>query len=122
MALAALGWNIDWFQFSLGAFLITLLFSLAGVWLISYTDEVLNYVLLSVPVLLLLSLPLLPYFELVEAPWLVIVPTQGPTNLLLETYDARVSVHTGLSYGMSIFWIVVFYVGAYWRFYKTVVD
>lgn len=120
MAVFALGLDFAIGQFSMGVFIITLLFSLAGVLLISYTDEFLNYILLCIPVMMALSLPLLPYYELSQATWLSWMPTQGPTNLMVSTYDVTLHINTALSYASSIFWVLVFYALAYWRFYRTV--
>lgn len=119
MALAALGFNFDLLQFSVGVFVITLLFSLAGVLVISFTKEFLNYVLLAIPILMLLSLPLLPYFDLTQAAWISLIPTQGATNLMVSTYDSTLAYSPLLSYGSSIFWVVLLYGVGYWRFFKS---
>lgn len=120
MAVAALGLDFNMLQFSVGVFFITLLFSLAGVVLIAHVGEFLNYMLASVPVMVVLSLPLLPYFDLSQAPWLFWSPTQGATNLMVATYDTSVAFNPWWAYGSSVFWAVVFYGVAYWQFYKKV--
>jgi fluoroquinolone transport system permease protein len=112
-----LGWGFNVLQFSIGVFFITLLFSLAGVILISYAEEFLNYVLASVPVLIVLSVPLLPYFELSQASWLLWSPTQGATDLMVSTYDSSVHFNSWWAYGSTLVWVLVFYGLGYWRFY-----
>ncbi|MGH1337427.1 MAG: hypothetical protein ACRBFS_14990 [Aureispira sp.] len=121
MAVAVLGFGFNVLQFSIGVFFITVLFSLAGVILISYAEEFLNYMLAAVPVMMMLSLPLLPYFEWSQANWLAWSPTQGATNLMIATYDSRpLDFNKFWAYGSSICWIAVFYGLGYWRFYKKV--
>ncbi|MFK7799192.1 MAG: hypothetical protein AB8E82_17205 [Aureispira sp.] len=118
MALSALGLDFNVLQFSVGVFFITLLFSLAGIILIAYATEFLNYVLASVPVLVVLSAPLLPYFDLSQAPWLLWSPTQGATDLMVSTYDNSVTLNLWWAYGSTIVWLLVFYGLGYWRFYE----
>lgn len=120
MALAALGLDFNLLQFSIGVFFITLLFSLVGVILIAHVGEFLNYMLASIPVLMVLSLPLLPYFELSQATWLSWTPTQGATNLMVSTYDTSVEYNPWWAYGSSVGWAVVLYGLGYWQFYKKV--
>lgn len=121
MTIAALGFSFNWLHFSLGVIGICFIFSLAGVFLISYTSEFLNYMLSSIPVMMFLSLPLLNYYHLTDIAWFKIIPTQGATDLLISSYETPLA--TGdllLAYGSMVVWVVVLYWGAYRVFCKSV--
>lgn len=121
MVIAALGFSFNWLHFSVGVIGICFIFSLAGVFLISYTSEFLNYMLLSIPVMMVLSLPLLNYYNLTDIAWFQIVPTQGATDLLISSYEMPLTTGDLLwAYTSSILWIGVLYWGAYQVFYKSV--
>ena len=121
MTIAALGFSFNWVHFSLGVIGICFIFSLAGVFLISYTNEFLNYMLLSIPIMMLLSLPLLNYYNLTNIAWFKIIPTQGASDLLISSYESPLTA-LGLiwAYASTILWIGVLYWGAFNVFYKSV--
>ncbi|CAA6798703.1 MAG: Unknown protein [uncultured Aureispira sp.] len=121
MTIAALGFSFNWLHFSFGVIGICFIFSLAGVFLISYTNEFLNYMLLSIPVMLLLSLPLLNYYKLTDIAWFKIIPTQGATDLLISSYETPLATLDLLwAYGSMFLWIGVLYWGAFKVFYRSV--
>ena len=121
MVVAALGFSFNWLHCSMGVIGICFIFSLAGVFLISYTSEFLNYMLLSIPVMMLLSLPLLNYYHLTDIAWFKLIPTQGATDLLISSYESPLATGELLfAYGSTIFWIVILYWGAFKVFYKSV--
>ena len=111
MVLALLGTDISWFHFSLGVFTTCVIFSLAGIYLISYTTEFLVYLLRSIPLLLCLSLPLLNFFDLTSISWFNFTPLHHSIQLIesgLISQDIlpRVSF---LTYALLIFWMVSLY-------------
>lgn len=121
MTIAALGFSFNWLHFSFGVIGICFVFSLAGVFLISYTSEFLNYMLLSIPVMMLLSLPLLNYYNLTDVAWFKIVPTQGATDLLVSSYETPLTILELLwAYSSTVVWIGVLYWGAFKVFYRSV--
>lgn len=121
MVVAALGFSFNWLHFSFGVLAICFIFSLGGVFLISYTSEFLNYMLLSIPIMALLSLPLLNYYNLTDIAWFNILPTQGATDLLVSAYEEPLKISSLLwSYGTSIVWMIILYWAAFKVFYKSV--
>ncbi|BDS11123.1 ABC transporter permease [Aureispira anguillae] len=121
MVIAAVGFSFHWLHFSAGVLAICFIFSLAGVFLISYTSEFLNYMLLSIPIMAVLSLPLLNYYGLTDLFWFKLVPTQGATDLLVSSYELPLSLsELGGAYGTTIVWIVILYWAAFKIFYRSV--
>ncbi len=121
MTIAALGLSFNWLHFSFGVIGVCFIFSLAGVFLISYTSEFLNYMLLSIPIMMLLSLPLLNYYNLTDVAWFKMVPTQGATDLLISSYEVPLAIGDLLwAYASTILWIGVLYWGAFKVFSKSV--
>jgi fluoroquinolone transport system permease protein len=86
MVLMAKGTSFDFILFSVGAFSTCLLFCLMGIFVVSYTTEVLHFMLRSVPLLIFMSLPLLNYFELTDLSFLKLFPVQGGLNLMVNSY------------------------------------
>jgi fluoroquinolone transport system permease protein len=121
MTIAALGFSFNFLHFSVGVIGVCFIFSLAGVFLISYTSEFLNYMLLSIPVMMLLSLPLLNYYNLTDIAWFQLVPTQGATDLLISSYEVPLAIGDLLwAYVSTVVWIGVLYWGAFKVFSKSV--
>jgi fluoroquinolone transport system permease protein len=86
MALTARGTSFDLLNFSVGAFSTCVLFSLMGIFIVSYTTEILHFLLRAVPLLILMSLPLLNYFELTDLSLLAVFPVQGGLNLMVNSF------------------------------------
>ena len=110
MGLALLGTSFHIGHFSAGVFGTTLLFSIMGVLVVSYTTEFLLFLLKSIPILIGLSLPLLNYFNLTDIGLFYFTPLQGSLNLIVNSY-AETPVASELIYGyLSIlFWVPLFY-------------
>lgn len=122
MTLAILGSNIHWLHFSAGIFSTCLIFSLAGIFVVSYTTEFLNFMLRSIPVMLFLSLPLINYFELTDIVMFEFTPVQGPLNLIISSFHPisdMTSVY--IAYVSTIIWIPIVYGGVYRVFVKRIV-
>ncbi len=86
MVLTAKGTSFNFLHFSVGAFSTCILFSLMGIFIVSYTTEVLHFLLRAIPLLIFMSLPLLNYFELTDLSFLKLFPVQGGLNLLVNSY------------------------------------
>ncbi len=86
MVLTAKGTSFNFLHFSIGAFSTCVLFSLMGIFVVSYTSEVLHFLLRAVPLLIFMSLPLLNYFELTDLSVLKLFPVQGGLNLMFNSY------------------------------------
>jgi hypothetical protein len=68
------------------AFSTCVLFCLMGIFVVSYTTEVLHFLLRAIPLLIFMSLPLLNYFELTNLSFLKLFPVQGGLNLIINSY------------------------------------
>jgi fluoroquinolone transport system permease protein len=122
MMFAAHGTRFNLVHFSVGAFFTCVLFTLLGIVVVSYTQEVLHFMLRAIPVLIGMSLPLLNYFELTDSTILRLFPIQGGLNLIVNSYREPVYVFE-LIYGyVSIAaWTTAFYWFAYRKFVSRVV-
>ncbi len=86
MVLTARGTSFNVIHFSVGAFSTCVLFCLMGVFIVSYTTEILHFLLRSIPLLIFMSLPLLNYFELTDLSILKLFPVQGGLSLMINSY------------------------------------
>lgn len=86
MVLTFRGTSFNAIHFSVGAFSTCVLFCLLGIFVVNRTTEVLRFLLMGVPILILMSLPLLNYFELTDWFFLKIFPVQGGLNLMVNSY------------------------------------
>jgi fluoroquinolone transport system permease protein len=119
MLLAAKGTSFNLLHFSVGAFSTCVLFCLLGIFIVSRTTEILHFLLRGIPLLILMSLPLLNYFELTNLSFLKLFPVQGGLNLMVNSY--RESPILGeLIFGyISIFvWIPLLY----WTVYRIFIS
>ncbi|HMS39094.1 MAG TPA: hypothetical protein PKE69_02625 [Pyrinomonadaceae bacterium] len=110
MVLAAKGFSFNLVYFSVGAFSTCVLFCYLGIFIVSGTTEILHFLLRGVPLLILMSLPLLNYFELTNLSFLKLFPVQGGLNLLVNSYT-KTPVLSEVIFGyISIFvWIPLLY-------------
>lgn len=114
MAIAVLGTNFDALNFSLGVFSTCLMFCLVGLFMLGKTAEFLLFLLRSIPVLILMSLPLINYYELADIQLLRFLPIEGPLQLILHGYGEKLtSSQLMIYYASSLVWIVLLYVGVY---------
>lgn len=92
MVLTAKGTSFNLMHFSVGAFSTCVLFSLMGVFIVSYTTEILHFLLRAIPLLIFMSLPLLNYFELTDWVFLWVFPVQGGLSLMVNAYTESPSI------------------------------
>lgn len=117
MTIPMLGWQVNWFQFCVGAFTTCIIFSLGGLLVVSYTSEFLNFMLRSIPLLIVLSLPLFNYFEITHSFLFRLTPIQGPLNLISSSFT-NTHISSIWSYVGIIVWIPLLYLGIY-RIFKV---
>lgn len=60
-----------------------------GIFVISYTTEILHFLLRAIPLLIFMSLPLLNYFELTDLSVLKLFPVQGGLYLIVNSYQEQ---------------------------------
>lgn len=113
MVLTAKGIGVNFLHFSVGAFSTCVLFCLLGIFVVSYTTEVLHFMLRAIPLLIFMSLPLLNYFELTDLSILKVFPVQGGLNLMVNSYaespNAREIIFGYLSIALwtpLVYWLV----------------
>lgn len=86
IVLTARGTSLNFMHFSIGAFSTCVLFCLMGIFLVSYTTDILHFLLRGIPLLIFMSLPLLNYFALTDLSFLRVFPVQGGLNLMINSY------------------------------------
>ena len=119
MALTANGTSINFIHFSVGAFSTCVLFCLMGIFIVSYTTEILHFLLRAVPLLIFMSLPLLNYFELTDLGFLKLFPVQGGLNLMVNSYSRTPN------FGEIIFGYISIFVWTpllYWFVYRIIIS
>lgn len=122
MILTAKGFSFNFLHFSVGAFSTCVLFCLVGIFVVSYTKEVLHFLLYSVPLLILMSLPLLNYYQLTDLSFLKLFPVQGGLNLLVNSYTGTPNSGEIIFGYISIaIWIPLLYWVVYRSFVSKVV-
>lgn len=110
MVLTAKGTLFNLIHFSVGIFSTCVLFSLMGVFIVSYTTEILHFLLRAIPLLIFMSLPLLNYFELTDWGFLRLFPVQGGLSLMVNAYAETPSVSELMfGYISIIVWIPLLY-------------
>jgi hypothetical protein len=95
---------------------------LLGIFIVSRATEILHFLLQGVPFLILMSLPLLNYFELTDLSFLTLFPVQGGLNLMVNSYRES-PILSELIFGyISIFvWIPLLYWTVYQIFVSKIV-
>ena len=123
MVMTARGISFNFIHFSIGALSTCVLFCLMGVLIVSYTTEILHFLLRSIPLLILMSLPLLNYFELTDLSFLKLFPVQGGLNLMINSYRDSPDIWE-LIYGYVsiLFWTPLLYRVIYRIFVSRVVE
>ncbi len=123
MALALLGPDISWLHFSVGVFGTCAIFSLAGIFVVSYTTEFLGFMLRSIPVMILLSLPLLNYFELTDIVLFQLTPIQGALSLIVHSFNVANDTRPVYLHYLSLAtWIPLLYFVVYRIFNRRIVN
>ncbi|MEO1218025.1 MAG: hypothetical protein AAFY45_31135 [Bacteroidota bacterium] len=118
MAFAVLGVDFHIIPFFAGVFLTSTLFCMLGVGIAVYSTEFLLFLLRSIPVLILMSLPLLAYYQLFDSELFELFPIQGPLKLITSSYEADSFTNNLFwQYLRSFSWVLLAY-GILYRFMK----
>ena len=116
MGFVAKGTAFNPIHFSVGILSTTIIFSFVGIYVVSYTTEILHYILRSIPALIFLSLPLLNYFELTDFIGFNLFPMQGSLWLISNSYsDSPNFIELIYGYISVAIWIPL----GYWFVYRT---
>ena len=116
MVLMAKGASFNLIHFSIGVSSTCVLFSFVGIYLVSYTVDILHFMLRSIPVIAVMSLPLLNYFELTDLTVLKLFPMQGSLNLIANSYrDSANMKELFVGYISLAIWIPFLY----WFVHRT---
>ncbi len=122
MILTARGTSFHIPHFSVGAFSTCVLFSLMGIFIVSRATEVLHFILRGVPLLILMSLPLLNYFEITDSGILRLFPIQGSLNLMTNSYAETPNFgEIVFGYISNAVWILLIYAVVYRNFLQRIV-
>ena len=122
MALAILGFDIQWIHFSIGVLFTCIIFSLIGLYVVSFTTDFLSFMLRSIPLMLLFSLPLFNYFGISDISLFQFSPIQGPLNLTVFSFDTQTEIWPTIwAYVSSIIWIPLLYFVVYRTFVKRII-
>ncbi len=110
-------------HFSVGTLSIAVMFSFVGIYIVSYTTEILHYILRSIPVLIVMSLPLLNYFELTNLSIFKLFPMQGSLYLITNSVSKSPSL-SELIYGyiLIIIWIPIIYAFVFRTFKSKLIN
>ena len=103
-------------HFMVGVFSCCILFSFIGVYIVSHTTEILHFMLYSIPLLVLMSLPLLNYFEITEISLLKLFPLQGGLNLISNSFSNSPNLWEIIFGYISL---AVWIPSIYWISYRT---
>ncbi|NPD44085.1 MULTISPECIES: hypothetical protein [unclassified Lentimicrobium] len=122
MTLAILGFDVQWLHFSAGVFFTCIIFSLLGLFVVSFTTEFLSFMLRSIPLMLTFSLPLFNYFGLSDISLFQFSPIQGPLDLTVFSFDTQTEIWPIIwAYLSSIIWIPLLYFVVYRTFVKRII-
>jgi len=123
MTLAILGFDVQWLHFSAGVLFTCIIFSLLGLFVVSFTTEFLSFMLRSIPLMLLFSLPLFNYFGLTDMALFSIAPIQGPLDLTVFSFSSTTEINSVfVAYLSSIIWIPLLYFMVYKVFVKRIIN
>ncbi len=123
MALAILGFDVQWIHFSAGVFFTCVIFSLLGLFVVSFTTEFLSFMLRSIPLMLLFSLPIFNYFGLSNVALFSITPIQGPLDLTVFSFSSNPEITSVFwAYLSSLIWIPLLYFIVYKVFVKRIIN
>lgn len=123
LVLTAKGTWFNPLHFAIGAFSSCVLCSFIGIYVVSYTTEVLHFMLRSIPLIVLMSLPILNYFEVTDLSVFKFFPLQGSLYLIDNSYKISPN-YSELIFGyISIaVWIPLLYLFVYRTFKSKLVN
>jgi fluoroquinolone transport system permease protein len=116
MVLMAKGASFNLIHFSIGAFSSCVIFSFIGIYVVSFTTEILHFILRSIPLIILMSLPFFNYFGFTDFFIFKLSPVQGSLYLIDNSYNNLPNISQLVFGYISItIWIPLLY----WFVYRT---
>ncbi len=103
----AVGLRFRVLPMAVGIALASLIYALVGFVAVSRYQSINEYIMPSVPYVLLLSVPYLQYFELWQSPVLFLHPLQGSLVLMRSAFEAPHAWQWFYGVGSSMIWILV---------------
>ncbi len=123
MVLTAKGMSFNIVHFAIGAFSGCVLFSFVGIYIVSFTQDILHFILRSIPVVVLMGLPFLNYFEFTDMSVLRFFPVQGSLYLISNSYSASPNIsEVVFGYASIVIWTPILYWFAYRTFMSRLVN
>jgi len=105
--------------FLIGTFGTCLLFSILGILIVANTTDFLLFMLKSIPILLIMSLPLLNYFELANIAVFTWWPIHGSLTMIAHSYHHDITSEIWIEGCVSILiWVPILYTISY-RYFKS---
>lgn len=122
MAFAMPGLSVAWGLFLPGVFGTCVIFSFAGIFMVSFTRDFLRFMVQSVPLLIFLSLPVFNFYGLTNVWAFRLLPIQGSLDLIANSFAQQPDMTTvWVGLGTTVLWMVVLYLGIYRIFYRKIV-
>lgn len=116
MVLMAKGTSFNLIHFLIGAFSSCVIFSFIGIYIVSYTTEILHFILRSIPLIVLMSLPFFNYFDFTDLFIFKLFPVQGSLYLIDNSYSNSPNISELIfGYILIAIWIPLLY----WFIYRT---
>ncbi len=119
IVLVAKGTSFNFLHFTIGAFFGCAMFSFVGIYVVSFTKDILHFTLRSIPIIIAMSLPFLNFFEFTDWFVLKLFPIQGSLNLIVNSYSSTPNTfELVFGYISLAIWIPLLYFFVY-RTFKT---
>ncbi len=116
MVLTVKGTAFNLIHFSIGAFSSCVIFTFIGIYVVSYTTEILHYIFRSIPLIVLMCLPFFNYFDFTDVYIFKLFPVQGSLYLIDNSYKNSPNISQLIFGYISIaVWIPLLY----WFVYRT---
>ncbi len=112
MAIAAMGWDFNFFHFSMATLFSSTIFSMFGFIVVAKESTFNNFIIKSLVVIVFLSLPFLAYFDICSLHWFWVFPTQGLILLFQYAFADAPPLLLLLAYSLCLFWLLLGYWGA----------
>lgn len=123
MVLIGKGTSLNFIYFSFGILSICVIFSFVGIYLVSRTTEILHYILRSIPLIFLLSLPMFNYFEITNLGFLKILPMQGSLYLISNSFsNSPIMSELRFGYLSVSIWTIGLYLFVFREFKERLVN
>ncbi|MEZ5344579.1 MAG: hypothetical protein R2681_03390 [Pyrinomonadaceae bacterium] len=114
MVFVAKGSEFQPIHFLTGGFTSCAIFSFVGIYVISFTEDILHFVLRSIPLIIIMSLPFLNYFGITDIFVFKLFPVQGSLYLIDNSYSISPdSSEIIFGYLSLAIWLPLLYLAAF---------